>query len=64
MAPTPTPAPTEVPGIQPNPGATLSGPIEMGDKAATAEITLQVSHDGSTITSRHVHLADGGRRIH
>ena len=51
VAPTPTPAPTEVPGIQPNPGATLSGPIEMGGKAATAVITLKVSDDGGAITS-------------
>jgi len=50
-APTPTPAPTEVPGIQPNPGATLSGPIEMGGKAAKATITLKVSEDGHAITS-------------
>jgi hypothetical protein len=35
----------------PEPGATLSGPIEMGDKAATAVITLRVSDDGSAITS-------------
>jgi len=35
----------------PEPGATLSGPIEMGDKATTAVITLKVSDDGSAITS-------------
>jgi len=42
----------------PNPGATLSGPIEMGDKAATAEITLQVSDDGSAITSMSAFFTD------
>jgi hypothetical protein len=46
-----TPAPTAVPSIRPNPGATLSGPIEMGDKATSAVIALHVSDDGSAITS-------------
>ncbi|MFH0750529.1 MAG: hypothetical protein V2B17_01710 [Chloroflexota bacterium] len=58
VAPTPTPAPTEVPGIRPNPGATLSGPIKMGHKATTAVITLQVSDDGSAITSMSFFFTD------
>ncbi len=42
----------------PKPGATLSGPIEMGNKATTAVITLQVSDDGSAITSMSASFTD------
>jgi len=42
----------------PRPGATLSGPIEMGDKATKAVITLQVSDDGSAITSMSAFFTD------
>lgn len=40
--------------VQPQPGATLSGMIDMGDKAERAEITFKVSNDGKAITSVRV----------
>jgi len=37
--------------VAPQPGARLSGPIEITGKASSATITLKVSDDGTTLTS-------------
>ena len=46
----PTPTQTEIPIIEPVPGATFAGPIMLKDQPGRAMLNLQVSADGATIS--------------
>ena len=59
--PTPKPAeatPTPVAVLRPQPGAILTGPIEISEKASSATIFLSISEDGVSIASVGIALVD------
>lgn len=62
-APTPkpveaSPTPSSVPVLEPQPGATLTGAIEISGKASSGTISLTISEDGASVTSVSVTLTD------
>ena len=53
-----TPAPSQLPILGSQPGATFSGPIEISGKASSGAISFAVSVDGASIISMSVTLKD------
>jgi hypothetical protein len=53
-----TPIPSQVPSLEPAPGVTFSGPIEISGTASSGAISFIVSEDLASITSVSVTLHD------